>query len=52
MGCFAAYQVNHLVVELDAKDLAASRICDCVLIARAQVVVATDNCELWQDLKR
>ena len=52
MSCFAANQVNHLVVELDAKDLAASRICDCVLVARAQVVVTIDNRELRQDLKR
>ena len=52
MSCLTANQVNHLVVELDAQDLAASRICDCVLVARAQVVVTTDNCELWQDLKR
>ena len=52
MSCFAAYQVNHLVVELDAKDLAASRICDCVLIARAQVVVAADDCELWKEVQR
>ena len=47
MGCFAANQVNHLVVELDAQDLAASRIGDCVLVARAQVVIATDHGELW-----
>ena len=52
MGCFAAYQVNHLVVELDAKDPTASRICDCILVARAQVVVAFENRELRQDLKR
>ena len=52
MSCFAAYQVNHLVVELDVKDLAASRICDCVLVARAQDVVAFFNRELRQDLKR
>ena len=52
MGSLAANQVDHLVVEFDAEDLAACRIGDCVLVARAQVVVTTDNCELWQDLKR
>ena len=52
MGCLAANQVNYLVVELDAKELAACRIGHCVLEARAQVVVATDNGELWQGLKR
>ena len=52
MGCLAANQVHHLVVELDAKDLAACRIGDCVLVARAQVVVTIDNRELRQDLKR
>ena len=52
VGCLAANQVDHLVVELDAQDLAACRIGDCVLVARAQVVVATDHGELWQELKR
>ena len=52
MGCLAANQVDHLVVELDAQDLAACRIGDCVLVARAQVVVATDHGELWQELER
>ena len=52
MGSLAANQVDHLVVEFDAEDLAASLICDCVLIARAQVVFATDHGELWQELKR
>ena len=52
MGCLAANQVDHFVVELDAEELAACRICDRVLVARAQVVVATDNGEFWQELKR
>ena len=52
MSCLAANQVDHLVVELDAQDLAAGRIGDCVLITRAQAVVATLDSELWQELKR
>ena len=52
MSCLAANQVDHLVVELDAEELAACRICDCVLVARAQVVVTTDHGELRQELKR
>ena len=47
VGCLAANQVDHLVVELDAQDLAACRIGDCVLVARAQVVITTGNGELW-----
>ena len=52
MGSLTTYEVHHLVVEFDAEDLAASLVCDCVLIARAQVVFATDHGELWQELKR
>ena len=52
MSCLAANQVDHLVVELDAQDLAAGRIGDCVLITRAQDVVATLDSELWQGFKR
>ena len=52
MGCLAANQVDHLVIEFDTEDLAACRIGDCVLVARAQVVVATDHGELWQELER
>ena len=52
MGCFAANQVNHFVVELDAENLATCLISHCVLVARAQVVVTTDHGELRQELKR
>ena len=51
-GRFPAYQVDHLVIEFDAKDLATCGILDRVLIARAQVVVAADDCELWKEVQR
>ena len=52
MGSLTTYEVHHFVVEFDSEDLAASIISDCVLVARAQVVFATDHGELWQELKR